>query len=186
MDHKQKKIEKIFSKLSRYFEQIHDESSINKIYDLFVNNIIFKPTCDIEIFYLGRYYEIIKEDYEMMKKYYLMLVDNNNYCVDILLSNHYSSLEFNYKLSKQYYLMCFGYTGNKIINSYFMEKITYLDRIEMWININHSRDTIISNLNHYVSIFDTQPLKDQNTFIQLIKNFDFYDNDNIHFDLFEL
>ena len=45
--------------------------SIDKIYDLYANNIMFEPETIGEIMYVGIYYEINKQ-YDLMIKYFLI------------------------------------------------------------------------------------------------------------------
>jgi tetratricopeptide (TPR) repeat protein len=82
--------------------------NINNIYDLYFNNNIREIDNDIECLYYGIYYKINK-NYELMKKYYLMAIENNathsnSYAMNNL-GSYYYDIEKDYDLMKKYYLM---------------------------------------------------------------------------------
>lgn len=57
-----------------------------------------------ELFAMGKYYANIK-NYDLMKKYYLMAVDNNNADAMFFLGCYYGKTEHNNILAQKYYLM---------------------------------------------------------------------------------
>jgi hypothetical protein len=87
------------------YTDIEDENSFKKIYNLFINNIIFEASTVIENRYLGFYYHKIKIDYDLMKKCYLIAINGNNHQSMHNLGHYYHITEKNYDLAKKYYLM---------------------------------------------------------------------------------
>jgi len=88
-----------------YFFSIH----FREIYDLFINNKIFEPNINNanyvdDLYYLGVYYENIKNEYDLAKKYYLMAIGKGSVNAIDNLGYHYQYVEKNYDLMKKYYL----------------------------------------------------------------------------------
>jgi len=85
--------------------KIENETSLEKIYNLFINNIFEEPSKDIEYLYYGVYYQKIEKNYDLMKKYYLMAIELNHSDAMNSLAFYYKNTEKNYELMKKYYLM---------------------------------------------------------------------------------
>ena len=87
-----------------------NEDEINIIYDLYKNNVkiydekILNSNC---LLFYGIYYKNIEKNYDLMKKYYLMTIENDKNNSDAMydLGHYYQYIEKNYKLMKKYYLM---------------------------------------------------------------------------------
>jgi hypothetical protein len=88
------------------FSNYHCLKPINtysrKIYDLFINCVIFEPNINNadyidDLYYLGTYYHFFEENYTF-KKYYLMAIERGNY-------NTIVNFDYYYDLMKKYYLM---------------------------------------------------------------------------------
>jgi TPR repeat protein len=110
-------------KLKIIFKNKCNDSFINnfsrKIYNLFVNGITFEPgdgsngENNDESYYLGVYYNFIKINYDLMKKYYLMAIDKGRKVTDEAtsaeamnnLGMYYRCTEYDYDLTEKYYLM---------------------------------------------------------------------------------
>ena len=54
---------------------------------------------------LGLYYKNIYYNYDLMKKYYLMSINNGNINTMYKFGLYYEKEEINYELMKKYYLM---------------------------------------------------------------------------------
>ena len=80
MQHKIEEITKVLKKYELKYVEIEDEESLDKIHNLFINNVIYEFTSSIEHLYGGAYYEIF-HDYNKMKKHYLIAIKNNNVCI---------------------------------------------------------------------------------------------------------
>lgn len=179
MNDKKKHLKHIFEKHGKTYIPINNETSLNKIYELFVNNNLYEADLDIEIFYLGRYYEIIIIDDTLMVKYYIMSSNNNNYYSMIILSNYYYKIN-KVKLSRQYLLM----TCEKYINyfaSLYKNSMNDLEYIELLMNNgdnNSKRNYMTLCINNY----DFKTHK-SDKFLQLIKNFDFNSDDKLSFEV---
>jgi hypothetical protein len=93
-------IDLIQSKFNTY-NIISNEISIEKIYNLLINNIIYDPTNTIENYYLGWYYEMIIKDYDLMKKYYLNAIEDGCSVSMNRLGIYYKMIEINYDLMKK-------------------------------------------------------------------------------------
>lgn len=83
---------------------IEDKGSINKIYDLFINDIKFEPTNGIECCYLGIYFRYIKKDNENTEKYYIMGVEYDNSTAMCNLAHYYNRVKGENDLAEKYYL----------------------------------------------------------------------------------
>ena len=77
----------------------------NIIFDIFDNNNINYDLNDSKILnILGIYYELKMENYDEMKKYYLMAIELNNVEAMYNLGFYYQYIEKNYDEMKKYYL----------------------------------------------------------------------------------
>ena len=112
------------------YVKIDNESDLLVIYDLFKNNIPGTNYNSIICLYHGLYYEHLKK-YDLMKKYYLMAVDYNNYAAMYNLACYYENNEINYDLMKKYYLMAIncgdsnGNAANDLAYYYSRVEINY-------------------------------------------------------------
>jgi tetratricopeptide (TPR) repeat protein len=80
-----------------------ENKSIKKIHDLLFNYIFIEPENNNEWLYFGWFFGI-NQDYEQMKKYYLIGIekgDNNAMCC---LGDYYNDIK-DYEQMKKYYLM---------------------------------------------------------------------------------
>ena len=94
------------------YTKIDNESDLKIIYDLLKNNIIGDIYNTTICSYYGFYYQRA-QNYDLMKKYYLMGIEHlpteiDYHYGDILfnLAYYYKNIEQNYDLMKKYYLMC--------------------------------------------------------------------------------
>jgi hypothetical protein len=162
---------------------INNEKSIAKIYDLLINDIIFRPINSIENHYLAWYYSIIKGDYILMKKHYLIAIQNGNSNSMHYLGNYYNFIEKNYKLMEKYHLMATEYGNVKSIenllnyydiNDLYIEKLEYLikysDKIE--------RVKIINTINQMIK-FKLNTV-DFQKFVNIVTNFKFEEDDIVY------
>jgi TPR repeat protein len=131
-----------------------DDKSIEKIYKLYCENVIYKPNEAIEYFYLGVYHGIIKKDFDLMKKYYLMAIDLGNVDAMDNLGYYYQNTEKNYDLMKKYYLMAIDLGSAFAMNnlgSYYCDIIKEYDLMKkyflMAIDLGHV--TSMNNLARY-------------------------------------
>jgi TPR repeat protein len=136
------------------YVDIEDEKSIKKIYELLINNIIYEPINVIENHYLGWYCCNINKNYDLMKKCFIIGIDNGNIHSMNNLGLYYSNTEQNYDLMKKYYLMAtdlgnitsmnnLGYYYQYIEKNYDLMKKYYL----MAINKNYVIS--MTNLGNY-------------------------------------
>ena len=104
------------------------EESIENIYNLLINNIKKEVSNDIECLYYGIYYKI-KKDYDLMKKYYLMSINNNNSYAMNNLGFYYQNIVKDYNKMKKYYLMSIengnSYAMNNLGDYYQYKEINY-------------------------------------------------------------
>jgi TPR repeat protein len=132
---------------------IKDENSLNKIFNLYIDNIIFDPINDIEFLYIGSYYNINK-DYPKAIKYYLQSIKLENIHAMITLAYYYEDIEKNYDLMKKYYLIAINLNNDcAMINlaDYYknIEKNSELMKKYYLMAINLSNDTAMINLADY-------------------------------------
>ncbi|GAG60807.1 unnamed protein product [marine sediment metagenome] len=97
--------------------KIENNNSLKKIYNLFKNNISEKPSISIECYYYGVYYRYIKNNYDLMKKYYLMGIELNDSNSMVNLAFYYQFTEKNYDLMKKYYLMAIELNNSAAMNN---------------------------------------------------------------------
>jgi TPR repeat protein len=106
--------EKKIDELKELFKNRFDDTFINnyskKYYDLFINNIIFEPNANNtdyidDLYYLGVYYQYTEINYDLMKKYYLQAIENENSKAMYRLGSYYKWQELNYDLMKKYFIM---------------------------------------------------------------------------------
>jgi hypothetical protein len=141
--------EKEIDELKNIFIKICRKSTIDKyskkIYNLFVNDILFEPNDNIDdyLYYLGYYYSHTEINYALMKKYYLMAIDKGNSLAMHNLGYYYEIIEKNYDLMKKYYHMAIdkgreassamynlGYYYEQIEGNYELMKKYYLMAID--------------------------------------------------------
>ncbi len=99
-------------------EQLYENYNLDKSYinqyivyekeilDMFNNHNVddYKENEDLFL-WIGIYYEKIEKNYDLMKKYYLMAIDNGNPHAMRSLGYYYQNIEKNYNKMKEYYLM---------------------------------------------------------------------------------
>ena len=107
----------ICEKLKLEYIRIENDSSLEKIYHLFLNKKIFDPLSSIELFYLGVYYFEIEKDYDQMKKYYLMAINKGDSNSMYNLGCYYRDVEKDYDQMKKYYLMAINKGDSNAMNN---------------------------------------------------------------------
>jgi len=128
---------------------------------------------------LADYYQFIENNYELMKKYYLMAIELNNSGAMNNLARHYQYNEKNYDLMKKYYLMAIQLNDSDAMNNlayyyknteknYDLMKKYYL----MGIELNDS-DAMYDLAGYYQN-------KNDQTFVELYK----YEDKEYIIDLF--
>ncbi len=83
---------------------LNDNMNISVIYELLINNRIIDYEEEIYYYFCGVKHEI-EENYEEMKKYYLMAIDKGYSNAMNNLGIYYQHNETNYKEMKKYFLM---------------------------------------------------------------------------------
>ena len=143
----------ILEKYDLKYVKIENEKSLEKIYNLF-KNIFEEPSTVIEYLYCGVYYENIGENYDLMKKYYLMAINLNHSDAMYYLALYYEITVENYDLMKKYYLMAIELNHSDAMNYlalYYEENEKNYDLMKkyylMAIQLNHSY--AMSNLADY-------------------------------------
>jgi hypothetical protein len=126
------------------YVKIENHEIINHIYNLYKYGIDERDTLKMEDgiidLYYGVYYEI-KENYNQMKKYYLMAIEKDYSLAMYNLGYYYQHIGKDYNLSKKYYLMAIekdcssamnnlGYYYQHIEKDYNLSKKYYLMGIE--------------------------------------------------------
>lgn len=92
------------------------DGSIEKIYNLWINEIFVEPDNEIEYLYFGSYYvhksPII--DHELVKKYYTRAIEEGNVPAIYDLGKYYGTIEKNNELMKKYLLLAIEKHGDTI------------------------------------------------------------------------
>lgn len=151
---KKTQIEKFLDKHKHIYIEIDNEISMTYIHNLLINNVVFEDSNDIETYYLGHYYKIIKKDYVTMKKYYLKSIDNGNDNAMNNLAKYYCDIEKNYKLAKKYFLMAIDKNNGYAINGlalYYqnVEKDYVLAKKYLLMGENIGNVNAITNLGYF-------------------------------------
>lgn len=143
-------------KIGGVYVKINNDNNMETIYNLLKNDIVDdKATDSIVLCYYGVYYQYVKQDYDKMKKYYIMAIKNGNIIAMNNLGVYYCEVEKSYEKMKKYYLMAIN-NGYSIAMSnmgfhYEHFEINY-DKMKeyylMAIN-NGGGDNIIYNLHKY-------------------------------------
>ena len=149
-------ISEYISKYSIRYVKIPDIESIEIIYNLYKYNKL-DPTIDyndIVLLYIGIYYRYIKNNYELMKKYYLMAIEKGNISSMGNLANYYNHIEKNYELTKKYYLMAIekgniSSMGNLAKYYQHIEKNHELMKKYYLMAIENGSKTSMNNLGYY-------------------------------------
>jgi TPR repeat protein len=126
--------------------------------DIFINLCLKNNNNKIYVYVLGLFYEKIEENYELMKKYYLLAIDLNYSRAMYSLGLYYENIENNYDLMKKYYLMAIDLNCSKamknlgsyyknIEQNYELMKKYYLMAIEL-----NNSDAMNSLALYYYSI----------------------------------
>jgi len=152
------------------YVKIENENSLEKIYNLFKKNIFKEPSADIEYYYHGLYYQYTEENYELMKKYYLMAIELNHSDAMNNLAWYYQHTEKNYDLMKKYYLMAIKLNNSDTMfnladyykitgKNYDLMKKYYLMAIEL-----NNSDSM-----YYLGYYYENIEKNDQTFVELYK-----------------
>lgn len=108
------RVEVLKSKLEKFeitYVYINDKTSFAKIYDLFINDIMFEPINGMENNYLGLYFRNIKKDYNKAKCHYLIAIERGNTVAIHNLADLYMETK-DYDNAEHYYLMAVKYNTN--------------------------------------------------------------------------
>ena len=143
-------------KLKEYeikYYSINDENSLIKIYELFVNKIVFEPENGAECIYIAIFYQRINKDFENAKKYYLMAVEYSSIYY-IQLATFFNDIR-DYENAKKYYLMTIEHEHNNgfALNSlgiYFCIKKNYKKGKKYFLlAVKHGNPIALNNLGCY-------------------------------------
>ena len=103
-----------------------NDSEIDILYNLYFNNIvdIHQDISSMMMIYIAIYYDSIN-NYEQVKKYYMMAIANKNYYAMINLGLYFENIENDAVLAKKYYQMAVEQNNDYAMiilgNSYFKE-----------------------------------------------------------------
>src|SRR3972149_8158920 len=100
---REQNIEELLTKKKFIYTKIENEDSLNKIYNLLINDIFEEPKLGVEYLYYGHHYNF-KKDYIRMKKYYFMAIYYDYSYAMKLLGNYYKHNKDDENM-KKYYLM---------------------------------------------------------------------------------
>lgn len=106
--------------------------SVDKIYDLLANNVVFEDHLlnDVELMYYGLYYAKFLKNYDLSIKFYKLAIVHSNSMAMNNLGFLYSNTFKNYPLAKKYYMMAIEkgevLSMYNLGNIYFNEKNFYL------------------------------------------------------------
>ncbi len=154
MNEKETQIIEFLNSHNKIYVKIDNDTSMDNIYMLFINNVIFEPTCDIEIYYLGHYYKYIMEDYDTAIKYYLISVDNGNSNAMNNLACHYRHEDANKELMMKYFLMAIEKNNNHAMRNlarYYRDvEKDYVTMVKYYIMaIDAGNKTVLFNLGYH-------------------------------------
>lgn len=158
-------IKEILHDLNCIYTPIYNDTSIDKIYELLKNDVVFEPTHIVDYVYLGVYYGLRKNIIEMKKylkhaikqndlyamyhncmlfkinkndkwlKYCLKCVNNNITILSCFLGFHYHEKE-NYVEMKKYYNMFINDSNNDNFLNMLNDKYSYTNKDYEYIKIS--------------------------------------------------
>lgn len=147
-------LDSFLSKYNVTYINIENSESLDKIYNLFVNDDTSKePVNGVEYNYFGLYYEHVKHDFVKAKTYYLLGVEHHNSNSMNNLALYYNKFEIDVDKMIKLYLMAIelknpfamGHLANYyyIIDNYELMEKYYLMSIEL----NHTNS--MANFGYY-------------------------------------
>ena len=110
-------IQLIMEKIDCTYIPIEEEKALWNIYNLFVDKKYFEPTTNMEMFYMGRYYQNIEINYDRAEKYYRMAIEKNNIDAINSLAVFYEQKRANYDLAEKYYLIAVEKNNSRAMNN---------------------------------------------------------------------
>ena len=109
-----------FDEIIHKFEIKCDENTEKDLFVSIMNGNFDKQIDDNTdpniLFNIGKYYQKIIKDYDMMKKYYCIAVDCGNTCAMDNLGNYFKEIK-DYDMMEEYYLMAIDKGYNKAMNN---------------------------------------------------------------------
>lgn len=125
--------------------KIENEESVQKIYNLLLNDFIFDPQNEVEMIYLATYHCTNKK-YDLVEKYYLMAIDCGNVDAMTCLGYFYEHIKENYELAEKYYLMANKNETTTLMNNLaeFYYNIKKYDLAEEYYKITAGRGIVDS------------------------------------------
>ena len=134
--------------------------------NIFIVDFINNPTIKLDYVYdsieldiIGLYYQHIEKDYNLMKKYYLMAIDEDNDMAMNNLGYYYKYIEKDYNLMKKYYLMAID-KGNDIsmnnLGCYYFEIEKDYELMKKYYFMTISKDNSLAmyNLAFYYQLIE--------------------------------
>jgi tetratricopeptide (TPR) repeat protein len=136
-----------------YIDSTLVECSKDDINKLFIEGKLYQTNDEYTFFNLGVYYNI-QENYDEMKKYYLMSIILNNSDAMFNLGLHYDAIEENYDLAKKYYLMATELGNSNAMNNLahyyrYVEENYDLTKKYFLMSINLNNSNAMNNLGYY-------------------------------------
>lgn len=104
MDDRVISLKKIFDVFGVAYTDIEEEELLDKVYNLFQNNIIYEPSIGTEYLYLGLYHARITKNYENVEKNYLKAIEFGNNCAMNNLACYYEKIKRDNIKAEEYYL----------------------------------------------------------------------------------
>lgn len=96
---------------------IESETSLDRIYQLFVNKQFTEPENDIEYNYYGLYFQHIDNDYDKTKKYFKLAIEKNNSNAMNNLGLYYELIEKNFVKMEKWYLMAIEHKNSQAMKN---------------------------------------------------------------------
>ena len=143
----------ILKKYNCTYVVIAQEESINKIHNLFCNNIIFDPIITIETFYVGVYH-CANENYAEMEKYYLKAVDEGSVEAMNNLGWYHKNITKNYDEMMKYFKRAIdlgNYNSMSNLGGYYQNITQNYDEMEKYytLAIEGGIENAMNNLAHH-------------------------------------
>jgi tetratricopeptide (TPR) repeat protein len=134
---------------------------------------------------LGNYYNV-KKNYDKMKKYYLMAIEKNHCNAAYNLGHYYHIVEINYDEMEKYYMEAINRNNLQaycLLRNYYLNHHLDLELLQLYIRVMDInifgvvREIIIKRFNMIVG---NKLLCGKKLFLELVANFIFCENDDIH------
>jgi hypothetical protein len=149
-------IRNVLHKYNFIYLKIDDSKSIEIVYDLFINhneNYNIEDMKPVVLIYFGAYYDTIKINTKLMKKFYAKAIWRGEITALLNLSSHYGSLK-KFDKKEKYLLMAIDEKHDDSLNElgylYYVDKVDYALALKYYtMSVEKGNVGAMNGLGHY-------------------------------------